>query len=338
MTIAPYAAHGAEVATRTNGTALASQPPPRAVVELAEWAQSAQAAYEVATHLVQTSFVPDAFRNKPHEATAAILSGSEVGLSPMASLRAFDVINGTAAPRAITLRAIVQSQGHEVWEEEQTSTRAIVCGRRRGSAVVQRSEWTLDRAKGLNLLGKPNWKNQPGAMLVARATGELCRLVAADAILGMPYSIEELADGGVTESRGEPAAAAPAEPAKARRTAQRTKPPAKPAPAEEPPVDDLPPLPGEEGYDDEPPTDLDNAATGAQITKIHATLNDFEITDRAEKLRICGLLAGRQLDSSKDLSKADASKVIETLTRLGENRDPLRALDVLLGELEGAAS
>ena len=41
-----------------------------------------------------------------------------------------------------------------------------------------------------------NWKKQPGAMLVARATSEACRLVAADAILGIGYSSEEIADGG----------------------------------------------------------------------------------------------------------------------------------------------
>lgn len=86
----------------------------QAVQRLGEWAQSAIAAHEVATSLVETSFVPQQFRGKPHEATAAILAGAEVGLSPMASLRSFDVIQGTAAARALTLRAIVQSQGHEM--------------------------------------------------------------------------------------------------------------------------------------------------------------------------------------------------------------------------------
>jgi hypothetical protein len=31
-------------------------------------------------------------------------------------------------------------------------------------------------------------------MLTARATSEVCRLVAADAILGLAYSVEELSD------------------------------------------------------------------------------------------------------------------------------------------------
>src|SRR4029077_20494647 len=95
----------------------ASAPPsfiPPAARALVEWAQAAQAAHELAESLVRTSFAPEKFRGKPGEATAAILAGSEVGCSPMAALRAFDIIGGVATPRAITLRAIVQSLGHEI--------------------------------------------------------------------------------------------------------------------------------------------------------------------------------------------------------------------------------
>ena len=113
--------------------------PTRQVSDLVAWADSARAAASIATSLVKTSFVPDAFRGKPEEATAAILSGAEVGLSPMASLRSFDIIQGSAAARAITLRAIVQAAGHRLWTEESTATRAVVCGQRRGESTVERS-------------------------------------------------------------------------------------------------------------------------------------------------------------------------------------------------------
>ena len=36
--------------------------------------------------------------------------------------------------------------GHDVWVEEQTDKRAVVCGQRRGSEHVQKSTWTIDRA------------------------------------------------------------------------------------------------------------------------------------------------------------------------------------------------
>lgn len=171
----------------------------RAVARLTEWAQSAKAAYEVASHLVKTSFVPEAFRDKPHEATAAILAGLEVGLSPMSALRAFDVIQGTAAPRAITLRAVAQAAGHQFALAESTPTRCVMKARRRGEPDVQEVVWTIERAQQLGLVNKPNWKSQPQAMLVARATAEAARLVASDAILGLAggYASEEIADSPV---------------------------------------------------------------------------------------------------------------------------------------------
>lgn len=183
----------------------------KAVQRLGEWVHAADSAYTVASRLVESSFVPAQFRGKPVEATAAILAGSEVGLSPMASLRAFDVIQGQAAPRAITLRAIVQSYGHEIVLRESTATRCIVEGRRRGSQEWQRSVWTIDRAKDLALTGKDNWKKQPGAMLVARATSEIARLIASDAILGIGYTAEEIADGATGEPVDFAPSAAPAD-------------------------------------------------------------------------------------------------------------------------------
>jgi hypothetical protein len=192
----------ADVAVRQDAAAL--------VTPLTVWAQSAREAAAVARSLARTPFVPDSLRAKRTYAeqtqddldsitasniTAAILTGQEIGIEPMASLRSIDVIQGTPALRAVALRALVLTAGHEIWVEESTQTRAIVKGRRKGSDHIQESVWTLDRARGLSLLGKDNWRKQPGAMLVARATSECARLVAADALLGVPYSAEELNDG-----------------------------------------------------------------------------------------------------------------------------------------------
>lgn len=162
--------------------------------DLIRWARDAREAHTIATSLVKTSFVPDSMRNKPHEAAAAILTGQEIGLTPMAALRSIDIIQGTPAMRAHALRGLVQARGHEVWVEEAGPAQAIVCGRRKGEQHEQRSVWTIDRARQLKLTDKSNWKNQPQAMLVARATSELCRLIASDVLLGVPYSIEELTD------------------------------------------------------------------------------------------------------------------------------------------------
>jgi hypothetical protein len=259
----------------------------QAVQRLADWAASAIAAHEVADSLVQTSFVPEAFKNKAHEATAAILAGAEVGLSPMASLRSFDIIGGTAAPRAITLRAIVQSQGHQVWVKESTASRAVVCGSRRGSNVTETSTWTIDRAKGLGLSNKDNWRKQPQAMLVARATSEVCRLVAADAILGIGYTVEELTDEpGTTGTPGT------VETQPATRRMSRRKP-------VEQVIEEADPV-------DEPITD-------PQITKLHASFGDLGILDRDQKLAYASKVLDHPIDSSRDLTKAEAMRVIDAL-------------------------
>lgn len=279
---------------------------------LAEWAQAAQAAHQVATSLVQTSFVPEAFRGKAHEATAAILAGAEIGLDPMASLRSFDVIQGTAAPRANTLRAVVQAAGHEIRVVESTATRAVVEGRRRSSADWQRSVWTIERAKQLGLTGKKNWQAQPGAMLVARATSEMARWIASDAILGIPYSAEELDDEGAVTVE----AAAEVKPA--RRTAQRA---ARTAPASPPPAP--------EPEFDEPAAEVPEGVesiTTPQQRKLHALLNERGLGDRENGLRALSEILDREVTTSKELTKQDAMRVIDALESY-EPTDPGPAYD-----------
>lgn len=173
---------------------------PQILNELEQFASDLTVAYQIAARLVTTSFVPATYKGRPEEAAAAIMAGAEVGLSVLASLRSIDIIGGVPATRAVALRAIVQSAGHEIWTEEQTAVMAVVKGRRRGSDKVETSTWTIDRARELQLLAKDNWRKQPTAMLLARATSECARLIAADAILGIPYSTEELEDLGQVEA------------------------------------------------------------------------------------------------------------------------------------------
>jgi hypothetical protein len=295
--------------------------------ELVSWADGAAAAYRVAEQLVETSFVPQGFRGKPYEATAAILSGQEIGLSPMAALRSFDVIQGIAAPRAITLRAIVQSRGHRMWVAEANSTRAIVRGVRAGEQQVQESKWDMDRAKALNLTGKDNWRKQPQAMLVARATAECARLIAADAIHGIPYTAEELDDQG--EVKPEPTQTVkPAAKRTARRTPVEPKEPVAPA---EPDFDEEPPAsapadeqPRQSAYSagGNRPAGEDVPITEPQLRMIHASYSQIGIEDRQERLDFAAATIGRQIESSKDLTKGEASRLIDALAAHAPQDEP----------------
>lgn len=184
-----------EIAQRDEQQAVATTAPPEptaGTTALMQWAQEADLAYQMAQKLAATSFVPQSLRGKPGDITAAILAGAELGLKPMATLKSIDVIQGTPALRAHAMRAVVQKQGHEI---ELVESRADYCkmrGRRKGSDGWQTVEWTIQRAAQMKLTEKAEWKKQPQNMLVARATGELCRLIASDALHGMAYVSEEL--------------------------------------------------------------------------------------------------------------------------------------------------
>lgn len=189
---------------RTDLTPAADEQQPMSALLL--WAMEARQAAQIATSLAKTSFVPASLRGKPEDITAAILAGQELGLQPMATLRSMDVIQGTPALRAHAMRGLVQSHGHEIELVESTPERCVMRGRRVGALLAkggwQTVEWTIERAAQLGLTGKEQWKKQPQTMLVARATGEICRLIAADVLYAMPYAAEEL-------DRDAPAASAP---------------------------------------------------------------------------------------------------------------------------------
>jgi hypothetical protein len=248
---------------------------------LARWVEQARAVSEIAADICATSFAPAAYRGKPAEATAAILAGAELGFDPMASLRAFDSIQGVPAPKAITLRAVVQGAGHRVRIVRSSETEAVVAGLRRGEDEWQESVWTIERAKKLGLTDKDQWKKQPAAMLVARATAEVCRWIASDAVMGMPYAAEEIEDQRVVEA-----------PAVRRLT-----------------VADLD-QPAVEQAADEPYTD----AQRGHMFALWGELGYAGDENRAARLEITAKILGLPgLESSNDLTRAEASRLIDAL-------------------------
>lgn len=276
---------------------------PQSAVMLTSWAHAADAAHQLGSALCKTSFVPSVFRDKPGEATAAILYGAEAGLSPLAALQGVYVISGKPAMYARTLLAVALGAGHQVWTEEITDTRAIVCGRRNGSDNIERSVWTMDRARKAGYTKNAKYQTDPQAMLLARAQSDVCRRIAPDALLGMAYSVEELEDEQqptTTVSR-----ASDSKPKTVRRAL-----PAAPD-VEEPSIDDTPVVP--EPVADEPGV---IPITTAQMKKLHAAMGDAGLTDREQGLAFLGAVIGRDIDTSKALSKDEATRVIDELERL----------------------
>jgi hypothetical protein len=164
--------------------------------DLLQWVEEARQAERIAKSLAKTNFVPQSLKGSAENVVAAILAGHELGLRPMAALRSLDIIQGTPALRAHAMRGLIQARGHKVWLVEQTPEKVVMRGQRREAdgtyGPKQEVVWTIRRASEMGLTGKAEWKKQPATMLTARATGEICRLIASDVLHAMPYAAEEL--------------------------------------------------------------------------------------------------------------------------------------------------
>jgi hypothetical protein len=251
------------------------------------WAAAAQKAHEIATILCQTSFVPKSMQGQAGEVTGAILTGMELGVPIMWALNNIDLIDGSPAIRAKGLRALAFRAGHEMWTEESTSSRAIVCGRRKGTGRVEKSVWTIDRAKKAGIAGKKTWLAYPTDMLLNRATAEVVRLIAPDALIGVSHTVDELGGeetpAGLATTVEERQDEAPPK----RRTAQR-KPPPEPAPLNppEPPADPAPAA-ADPAPEPAPPTEAEAVATmeaaGFEIVDVTDTgTGDDTVPEQAE--------------------------------------------------------
>jgi hypothetical protein len=272
----------------------------RPQVDLGVWAAEAQQIHQISISLSRTSFVPSSMKGRPEEVTGAILAGREIGLPPMVALRIIDIIDGTPAIRAHGLRGIVQSHGHAVWVEDSTETRAVVCGHRADEpGRVQRSVWTTERARKANLLGKKNWVGHTQAMLIARATAELCRLIASDAIIGMPYCREELEDAADS-----PAAVVEAPPPGGKRrmrrgaqTPEQVQNAAGAAPLE--PV----------SVETQAPAVSEDATSFARFHAVFREAGD-RFPDRESRISFCNFVVQRPITSSTELTPQEMEEVI----------------------------
>lgn len=268
------------------------------------WAVDAREAFLVAQSLSESSFVPASLRNRPNDVAMAIIAGNEMGLTPLAALRSIDVIQGTPALRAHTMRALLQSQGHSIQVVEADDEHVVMRGKRKGESEWQVVTWDIPRATLMGLAGKAEWRRQPRTMMIARATSELARLIAADALLAMPYAFEEISDepaqGNLTAAdvagQGRPPGWGPESPHDVNGTAQQ-------AAVKAAVGGDAPEV---------------RSPSPQMMTKIKLLAKDLGMTDtkvggehRDEYLAALSAIACRDVTSQKDLTWTEARWVID---------------------------
>lgn len=183
---------GRELSAWASSERAAALPATDTVRSLAEYAAEMMAAKQLGTALAGTSFVPKAFRGKPDECAAAILTGHELGFPPTSALRAFyPAPDGRMEMYARAMQAVALAHGHDVWVAEQNEDRVVVRGRRKGNAEIREVTWDQDRVRKAKLLKDDgNHAKFPQQMMAARGIAEMSRLVAPDSLHGI-YAIEE---------------------------------------------------------------------------------------------------------------------------------------------------
>lgn len=250
-------------------------------------------ALRIGNAIAGTSFAPTAFRGKGEECAVAILYGQTIGLDPMTAIQQVFVIGGKPALYARAMVAIALAAGHEIWTEEESEGRVTVAGKRRGTDRITTVTWTTEMATRAGYTNNAKYKTDPRSMLYARASGDVARRIAPDALLGLAYNAEELElDPEVAPSQVVTAAVF------------------QPAPA--PQIEPGPPDPVEREPEPaaEPPVEM---ITTAQLRKIGAAMKEMGLTGREEALGYVKASIGRDIASRNELTKVEAGMVIDAL-------------------------
>lgn len=166
--------------------------------------QTFDAMYRMATALASSGMVPDHFKAKPAAVLAAMQTGAEIGLAPMASLQWICVIGGRPCLWGNGPKAIVQASGlvedwQETWDE---ATKTATCSiKRKGqpTAIVRQFSMADAKTAGLDRKTGP-WMTAPPRMCANRARARALNDGFSDCLLGL-HIAEEVQDYAPPERR-----------------------------------------------------------------------------------------------------------------------------------------
>ncbi|MDJ0319783.1 hypothetical protein [Pseudarthrobacter sp. PS3-L1] len=284
------------------------------VASLESWVTALGHANKIANFMARSNFVPAPLRMKSKnnyktteelalDVTAIILAGASIGYDPFQAVQQMFIVHGSPAMYARSMVALVKSHGHKLDQTSATADAVTVRARHKNETDWHEFTWDMARAKKAGYTSNPKYTSNPQEMLYAKAATEACRRMFPEVLAGISaYSVEE----SELEDMGENAAqtSAPAAAPKAKGTVKRR----------QAPTPELPPVVNEapkDAVEPEPEDDLVEMATNSQLTKIHVILGKLGASDRESGLAELSSFIGRPIETSKDMTKGEASRFIE---------------------------
>lgn len=307
-----------------------------------------EAKMQFARALAAASLLPRQYQQNPGNVLIAMELGEALGIPAIQAINSIHVIEGKPSASADLMAALVRKAGHKLRVTVSRNPLHVIATLIRADDPDYpfEAEWDEEKAKTAGLIGKGNWKTYPDQMMRNRAITEVIRMGASDAMYGVIYSPEELgaeisATGELIVERveNERPAHRPGMSLReaAGQTAQATQtddgagpgrdlagtagaeggssPSGTPAPSSQD-------IPEAEIVPDEASTDASTpiphavqrgTITDAQIKKLAVAMNAAGITKRQEALDYVMSVIGRDVASRNELSKDEASQVIDKL-------------------------
>lgn len=152
--------------------------------------RTAQDAYALAEIIARSNMFA---AKRPEEAMVVILTGRELGLTAMQSLRSIHMIEGKPTLSADLMAARVRSSPLcAEWQIVKTDNESCVIRVQRDDDEQPTTfSFSMEDAKRAELLGKTNWKKYPANMLRARCTANAARAMFPELLMGI-YDPDEL--------------------------------------------------------------------------------------------------------------------------------------------------
>lgn len=135
--------------------------------------------------------IPRAYLGNPGKILACVLAGQELGVGPMASLRAFHIVEGKPVASYDFWIARLRAAGYRV-EWPQLTTEAVTLRLTSPNGETHVETWDKARAQAAGLWGgKDPWKRYPQTMLQARCVATAGRAFAGEVMFGC-YEQDEM--------------------------------------------------------------------------------------------------------------------------------------------------